>query len=390
MNKQLRWIFSFLALLALASLACNALAGGDNTTNPAVGAPGAATEDDSSDAGQGGDSGAANAGGDSAAAGEQSQGPQSLDLEGLTASLEDVNSYRLSVELFFESQNATDEVEPVVMRLLTAVVVDPPASQTEIEVEGGDMDLGEMGSFQFIQVGETTYTMIPGLGCVSGSLAEFGADANPFADLVDSDDLIGDVRGARRVLPDEVINGVDSYHFVFDETAILGSVNELEELDGHLYVAKDGGYLVRMVFDGTGTFDMFSSGLDEGGRIHIEINVSDVNQPVEIRPPEDCASFNFEIPDLGGLPGNAPYPVVGSAHDLFVFEETMSYQTEEPFVNVVDFYQVEMPLAGFTPAADGTVTTDTAAVLNFDKDGGRYIVTISESNGTVVVQVILE
>jgi hypothetical protein len=216
-----------------------------------------------------------------------------------------------------------------------------------------------------------------------------GADLNPFADLLESGEILGDVSGATRVLPDETINGVETYHFTFDESAITDPNNELESVDGHIFVSKEENYLVRLVMDGVGQVDILGTGQPQQGSVHIEVNTSDVNQPIEILPPENCTSFDFEIPDLGlGTDAaESPYPVLENIHDFFVTGEIVSYQTEDPYNDVVAFYQAEMPAAGFTADPDNTFITDSAAVLNFLRDDVLYIVTVSVSEGTVFVTI---
>lgn len=384
--KQTRLVLLFLLLLALPALACNAVTDALDGDEPEQGllATDAVSE--------------APAGQDSADSGEVAEpaGPESLDLETLASGLKDVNSYRVSIEIRAEGPDGSGGTETVVMTMENATVVDPPASQSDITIAGIENDLG-LNTLQFITVGDTAYSTIPGIGCISGSAGSLGDQvaANPFADIFDSNDIIGDVQGAQRQLPDENINGVESYHFVFDESAIQDPDNTIEQVDGHIYIAKEEGYVVRLVMDGTGRIDLMGTGQEEAGMIHLEANTRDVNQSIDIQPPANCDTFNLdeiEIPDFdfSGDATDAPYPVFADNQELFVLDDILSYQTTASFDEVVAFYQAEMPAAGFEPLADGTVLTNDAAVMQYSQGGQNYFVTISVDGDTVYVQVVPE
>ncbi len=378
MNKQFKWLFVLIALLGLVGLACNAITGGDNDGSGNAGSGASSGSGDNS--GSGSEASDAAAGSDAVV-----EGPQTLDLTGITAGLADANSYRLRVEMTVQAPEDSG-IPPLSMTMETATVVEPPALQSDITIQG-DETLAGMGSVQIIQIGDTSYSTLPGVGCVSGSAADLGADLNPFAGLLESGEILGDVSGATRVLPDETINGVETYHFTFDESAITDPNNELESVEGHIFVSKEEGYLVRLVMDGVGQIDLMGTGQPQQGNLHVEVNTSDVNQPIEILPPENCTSFDFEIPDLG-LDTDAaasPYPVMESAQQLFILNDIVNYQTDEPLSDVVAFYQAEMPAAGFTADTTNTFISDTVATLYFTRDDVTYLVTVSDSEGTIFV-----
>lgn len=403
MNKQLRWIGVLILLLALAGLACNALTGGnepaatdtpnDTSDDTTVDTPSSEDSTASTD-----DTGTASEDTGQPEAAPTAEGPQTLDVAGLASGLNSVSSYRAHMIFNFERTNAAGEVETLNMTMESERVVNPPALHTIITLEG-DSEAAAVGIVETIVVDGMSYTTVSGLGCFAEEATDDDLDDDPFQDLFD-DDFLGDIKGAERVMPDEVINGVDTYHFVFDEEDVNDLDNEIEELDGHIYIAKEGGYVVRLTMDGTGRVDVFDDELegsgddDQLGTIHVELNTTDVNQPVDIQAPADCSSFDFD--DLGNLDGtgtdatNLPYPVIEQNHDLFTFQGILTYQTETPFDEVVSFYQTEMPAAGFTPVESGSLVTEGSAFLQYMQNDSLYYVTISESNGAVDVMITPE
>ncbi len=378
MNRQFRWLVVLIVLLGLVSLACNAITGGgdegDENADSSV-LPGSDNDDGSNEVDDGSNT-------EDAAT---TEGPQTLDLFGLTSGLASINSYRLRAEITVQAAEDSGAA-PIVVSMETATVVDPPAFQSDVSI-AGDETMAGMGNIQLIQIGDTTYSNVPGVGCVSGSLADLGTNANPFANLLESGQILGDVSGATRVLPDENINGVDTYHFTFDESAMTDPSNELESVTGHVYVAKEGGYVVRLVMDAVGQLELPGADFSQPGNIHFEVNTSDVNAPIEILAPENCASFDFDIPDLG-LDTDAaasPYPVLDGAQQLIVLNDIVNYQTDAPFDDVVAYYQAEMPAAGYTADTARTLISDGVATLFFTRDDVSYLVSVTDSNGTILV-----
>lgn len=405
MNVKLRGLVVLIILLAISSLACNAISGltGGNEPSADNGVTTEATAESgnvgttSNDAGA--NNGASDEADDSADTAAPTEGPETLDFTSLGSAIEGADTYRLTLEMSFESSDASETG-----RIFANVSQsnDPMASKTTITAEGSDPNLAELSGFSLTQIENTVYTELAGLGCFAsdvGSALGGAVEANPFGDLLESDELVGNVAGARRVLPDETINGVDTYHFVFDDTAFDNSAtNDLRDVDGHMYVDKESLSLVRLTMAGVGTADFFGNGVTEGN-VYIEINVLDINQPVTISPPDDCTG-GFDPGNIGGLGGDtgddelyplgSDYPVFPENHDLFVADDITSYQTEAEFDDLVSFYQEQMIDAGYAVVEDGTVLTTDAAVMKYSKDGQTYFVTISQSGDTVFVQIVPE
>jgi len=71
-------------------------------------------------------------------------------------------------------------------------------------------------------------------------------------------------------------------------------------------------------------------------------------------------------------------PVVDDISEmLFGSKDIVSYTTPMSMDSVISFYQNEMTEFDWEPKEDGTVVTDEAAVLQFEKPGRDAIVTLS-------------
>ncbi|MBC7252281.1 MAG: hypothetical protein H5T62_18640 [Anaerolineae bacterium] len=85
----------------------------------------------------------------------------------------------------------------------------------------------------------------------------------------------------QRVEPDEVVNGILSAHYTYDAQDLPAQYGTMSG-HGHIYVALDGGYVVRYTFDGQGTFDEYFQGT---GTLSLVYDTYDVGAEINIQPP---------------------------------------------------------------------------------------------------------
>ncbi len=220
-----------------------------------------------------------------------------LDLSAIDTSL-DFDTYRYAISMDFEGQ---DESGMTIDQTITgefAGITDPQSASMTINMESlaAVEGLEGMGEFSMITVEDGTYMIMPGLGCMNAAM--FGDELdNPMENMAEPDTLLGNVKGATRVMPNETINGIETEHYVFDETALEDTEGEVEQLDGHIYVAADGGYMVRMTMTGTGDFGSIDETTDGIGTYNITWDLLEINGDVTIEVPEDCS----EGIDLGSF-----------------------------------------------------------------------------------------
>ncbi len=94
-------------------------------------------------------------------------------------------------------------------------------------------------------------------------------------------DFLPYVAHFQRVEPDEVVNGILSAHYTYDAQDLptqYGTVNG----HGDVYVALEGGYVVRYTLDGSGTFDEYFQG---SGTLSLVYDTYDVGADIDINPP---------------------------------------------------------------------------------------------------------
>lgn len=379
-RKRFQSLLIFILLLSLPALACNVLGGEEELTEvPATEAPveEAPAEEEAVEP-------TATAEPEEPTATAELEEPTELpepagdapDLRALSdlgATLEDFNSYRVAVNMRFTGQGADAQEGGVDIE--TAVIAEPPASRTTISMRGQMVaEADGMDSLSVAEIGDQVYMVLPGMGCVSGSGEEMGGATDQFSDIFDTEELLGEI-GDAEFVGEETVNGVDVYHYRFDESDVDDSDSEMRELDGHVYVAVDGNYVVSMVVDGVGTMDLFDEGTEEEGNIHLEYNVTDVGGDFEIEIPEGCEEVGSE------------FPVMEDAANVASFAGFTSYETEASVADVIAFYEEEMAALGYETSPDQFTSEDTA-IMTFSQEG-RPDVTVTASEDAGITSVLI-
>ncbi len=294
------------------------------------------------------------------------------DLTALNADVEAFNSAIAQLTMTFSADGQPDSV--VIMDMQFSQ--DPPGELIAMRTEGVSADdaagAGALaaGGFTFATIGDTAYMSVPGEGCFSFSSAETDG-MDPTETLFSPSDFTSEMNKARRIRPNETINGVETIHYQFDESSFITTEElDLATINGDIYIAADGGYLVRMVAEGTGPDMTMMDGVTEANLFRMEYNVMQVNEPIEITLPEGCDA------DSGG----AEYPIAEDAAELATFVGFASYTSAMSADELGAFYQEAMPADGWTFVAEGSVTTGPFQTHIFTRDGEQVTVSIFGSD----------
>lgn len=361
-RNVVRWALFLFILLSLPALACSLVTGDDQQGDgeavestddvPTTVAPAPTVEPD----------GQEEVGGD---------GPAFPGLGTLNDALEQFSSYRSRVEMRFENSN--DPSQSGTMAMDMARVREPRASSAEITMSGGfaeDVEgLVDGAAFSFVEVGDVSYSLIPGLGCISGGAGPEVVD--DFDDILDSDEVLGELQGAAYV-GEETVNGLATHHYHFDESNLSQSSDELQEVDGDVYISQEHGHVVRLVFDGVGQPDLLDNG-DGEGTVHFEYNVLEVDQPITIEPPSECTEASSD------------YPVMEGANELATFAGLTTYTVNASLEEVVNFYHQEMTARGYDNS-DEQFLGESTAILTYQAENMPDVtVNLTADGGTVSV-----
>jgi hypothetical protein len=201
-----------------------------------------------------------------------------------TDAFADLESYRYSISILFGGEDLAAQGMNDVTFDMTGAFVAPDRNQVRVEGEVGGLNLQE----ESITIGGRTWVR-------SGDTWREGDATFDTADLTPASFFAGfDAEDLQVIEPtEETVNDVDAFRYSIDRadieqlqalTQIFGEGDALqdlpEELSLDLWLAKDGGWPVKMVLTARGESD--------GSEMNVEmsVDITDIDDPsIEIEPP---------------------------------------------------------------------------------------------------------
>jgi hypothetical protein len=285
------------------------------------------------------------------------------DILSLAENLARFKSYRFNIDITIRGTTPAGVDTTASMQATIVNVADPPGASLAITATGVEQ-FETINSLAITQKGGTSYMSLPGLGCITspaeGSVMEsLGAnflDTSQFDTALEQAELVGE----------ENINGIRVLHYKVD-SSLIDDNDQFDEVTGDLYIAQDGGYLVRMILDGKGDIDFLSGSNNTYDAMHVEYNLTDTNQTFEITLPADCQK--------SGTSGSE-YPVPDDAYDLASIPGFTSYKSEMALADIVDFYEEILPAEGWVKSNGDSFELEDTAVLVYTRAEGKLSITI--------------
>lgn len=266
-------------------------------------------------------------------------GPGPFSFPDTTAGLADLSSYKATLVLSFDgTRDGQPETWSKTYVMLNTQ--EPAARQLTIEKSGDNPDpeavyMAEADGAAYERIGEDTCntTIIDS----ENLLAETWEPAGFLTGVIGADEA-----GA------ETVNNVVSDKYTFDERA-FGQL-DIAQSTGEMWVASEGGYIVRYLVTTQGNADYFGEGIE--GTLTWDYELTDVNQPVTFALPDDCPS------------GMVDAPLLPDASNILNVPGVQAYDTASTVAEVTAFYQEQLPTLGWELQGEPAVT-DTATVLPF-------------------------
>ncbi len=261
----------------------------------------------------------------------------------------------------------------------------PPASVFVMNMEGFNAeDMGGIGQISITEVDGAVYTQISGFGCFSAAsgtdtlMSEIGS-LSPQTVLQELD-----ISKVKRVRSNVTINGIETRHYTFDETLINATAapgEKVNKAEGHLYIAEDGGYLVKMTLDMEGdSLNMLGAELEAGMVLstHTEYTLVSVNDPITITVPEECTDTTA-----------SDYPLLDDATGVSTFMGFTTYRSQYTLADARKFYEDELPALGYTYDETTSFSMSGSAMLVFKKEGGGSLTVMLNEESTGGISVTL-
>jgi hypothetical protein len=191
------------------------------------------------------------------------------------SSLDTLSSFRQKAVLEFTSEDG------VTSRLTYEgkVTTDPKALHSLLWIEGRGVGQLPTNQVEVIWIGDKVWVKAGRQPWIQVSAS--AVESQFSGEVLDIGDLLPPIQDARRVRPDETVNGIASRHFVYD-SGNLEPESGMVEAQGDLWVARDFGYVVRLTLHGRGTY---YGTYGSSGRVNLIYDLYDVNAPLAIMPP---------------------------------------------------------------------------------------------------------
>jgi hypothetical protein len=288
---------------------------------------------------------------------------QSLDITDVTQGLDTLNSYKSTFTVSYEGtengqpKNSSFTFDEEFSKEPLAKHTTWSSTGTDAQASAGGFEMWEVDGKSYMKTGDSCMTT--------------GSSEPPTSSGLSPSAVIGDIQGAQPV-GTETVNGMQTVHYKVDlaRYAALGISNASAEA----WVSSDG-YVVKYTFQGTGKDLYFGTGGASEGTLRYDYELSNINQPLTITPPDNCGGAGADI------------PILPDATDQAAFADTTTYRSATAFSEAVDFYKTQMVAQGWTEDANAGMSAEGFATLSFKKDTRTASITITtdSSSGTTSV-----
>ncbi len=160
------------------------------------------------------------------------------------------------------------------------------------------------------------------------------------------------------------MNGVITDHYLVTGVNMVNST--LTDVIADVWIAQDGGYIVRFAGRANGTGYSEIDNLNINGVVSWDYGMTDVNNIGNIPLPEVC-----QLATVGGI---NEIPVPENAYDVSQIGSMKSFTSPDASSLLADFYRSEMPVNGYS-------LSDETAYDDF------YVLTYTKAEETIVVMI---
>jgi hypothetical protein len=273
--------------------------------------------------------------------------------------MRDIQSYRGDFTMIFDGTSELGHVNGSIIMNVESTY-DPPRQHTLIKMDGYDLDLGwgDFSKFEFYIIEGTIYFNYGNGGewiTLTSDLEDLLAD-----EFVSPENFIDFPEKAMRRWQPEDVNGVKAWHYVLDEGTFSERYNQYDDVSGDVWIAVDGGYVVKVDVSMTGTFspNKFGDQPIDQGTIRYSYNLRDVNESFAIVLPGESASAEDppvpdETPSSNGQDDELVWarediPLPADAKINYASGSNITAYSQLPFDEVVEFFQGQLPANGWT------------------------------------------
>ena len=291
-------------------------------------------------------------------------GPGAFIFPDTKAGLADLSSYKGMLTLSFDGTR-DGKAQKWSKTYVMLAAQEPAARQLTLEKSGDSSDLdrvfmAELDGAAYERRGENACN------------ATVIDSENSLAKHLEPAGFLTGVIGAEEA-GSQTVNGAAANHYTFDERA-FGQLG-LAQSTGEMWVASDGGYILKYLLTTKGNADYFGEGIE--GTLTWDYELTDVNGPLTFALPADCPA------------GMVNAPLLPDASNVLKMPSVLTYDTASSPADAAAFYQQQIPDLGWKLVGEPTIT-DAAKLLGFTQGDQEMSVVITAGDGVTKVLIVLE
>ena len=277
-----------------------------------------------------------------------------------SAGLAELTSYKATLTRSFDGTR-DGQARNWTQTSILVTTTEPAARQLTIEKSG---TLTDPNPVFLIEAGGVAYE----LGAENTCTATEIDPENSTIERLDPTGYLNFVVGADEA-GSETVNGMAAAHYTFDERALGES--GYSKSTGEMWVASEGGYILRYVLTKEGSADYFGEGIE--GTLTLDYELIEVNSIAAVDVPTDCPTGMVEA------------PLLPDASNVLKMPSVLSFDTATSLAEAAAFYQEQIPPLGWTIAGEPTIT-DASALLAYAEGNQelRVLLTAVDGGGTKV------
>ena len=300
---------------------------------------------------------------------EPTASSETRDITDISGSLDALKSYRLRFTFTFDGKDDQGKAQKGSMEFLQEIIRASKDQHMRYSATGDASQGGGQGVFEYYMVGGSTYIYSPDgqseqkcIGMTSDQSSQSPGE------LFKPSDIVGGLRQAKLAGKGETVNGVKADHYTFDQSDV--TFGTFATAKGDVWVAQDGGFMVKYVGTATGKGNMLAAKSGEG-TFTWEYNVEDANKVEAIDLPKECA---------GQQPAD-DIPTPENATEKASFGKMLTFKSADAPADVAAFYKKALPAQGWQ--AGETNDLGEMQTLIFTKDSRKLTVTIMKEIASV-------
>ncbi|HZW03755.1 MAG TPA: hypothetical protein VFF68_07505, partial [Anaerolineaceae bacterium] len=190
------------------------------------------------------------------------------------------------------------------------------------------------------------------------------------------EEIFGPIIPDRLVTSGEIVNGIATNRYTVNQAAM--GLGEAAGSEGEVWVAREGGYIVRFAGEAEGMLGGLSAGnASQRGASRWVYDLQQVDSLETVRLAAACLAAKIEAERI---------PIHASATELSTFAGVTTYHSAEPLAVLADYYRGELAGAGWL--VEERMAFDSLVILDarFENQYIEVTLTAGESDTQVMIR----